>query len=65
MAKRGYHPLNKDRLQNYWRFCFQKSLLFKVFWKQFSVSYFVTIPKWWYCIVVICPWFCILEVSWG
>ena len=37
--------LNKDRLQNYLRFCFQKSLSFKAFWKQFSVSYFVTIPK--------------------
>ena len=37
--------LSKDRLQNYLRFCFQKSLLFKAFWKQCSVSYFATIPK--------------------
>jgi len=35
----------KDRLQNYLRFCFQNSLSFKAFWKQSSVSYFVTIPK--------------------
>ena len=35
----------KDRLQNYLRFCFQNSQSFGAFWKQFSASYFVTIPK--------------------
>jgi len=39
------NKVSKDRLQNYLRFCFQKILLFKDFWKQFSVSYFVTTPK--------------------
>ena len=46
IQKAVLHKLTaKDRLQNYLRFCFQKSLLFKAFWKQCSVSYFATIPK--------------------
>ena len=35
----------KDRLQNYLIFCFQNTMSFKGFWKQFRSSYFVTIPK--------------------
>ena len=35
--------MTKDRLRNYLLFCFQKSSLFKDFWKKFSVSYCVTI----------------------
>ncbi len=35
----------KDRLQNYLIFCFQNTLSFNGFWKQFRSSCFVTIPK--------------------
>ncbi len=35
----------KDRLQKDLIFCFQNSLSFKGFWKEFRSSYFVTIPK--------------------
>ncbi len=37
--------VNKDRLQNHLLFCFQNTQSFKGFWKQFRLSYFVTIPK--------------------
>ncbi|WP_022942151.1 ABC transporter permease [Psychromonas hadalis] len=38
--------MTKNRLQNYLRFCFQNNQSFQDFWKQFSASYCVTIPKW-------------------
>ncbi len=45
MYKSQTAEIAKDRLQNYLTFCFQNPLSFKGFWKEFRVSYFVTIPK--------------------
>ncbi len=57
--------MNKDRLQNYLTFCFQKPLSFKGFWKEFRVSYFVTISRQIWLITILCCLYAWITPVWA